>query len=110
MSKVQGSERTYMLDVLKAKYAEGYTKKQIMKHINKIFSVDYKEDSFKHLKQEAEHGDYLTTKLRKENEYMEKCKAEYTQTEDTEVPFIDQIKYVGGTQWIKKCIACNAGN
>jgi len=98
MSKVQGSKRTYMLDVLKAKCAEGYTKKQIMKHINKTFNLDYKEDSFKHLKQEAEHGDYLTIKLRKENEYMEKCKAEYTKTEDAEVPFMEKIKYVGGTQ------------
>jgi hypothetical protein len=31
---------------------------------------------------------------------MEKCKTEYTKTEDIEVPFMEQIKYVGGTQWV----------
>ena len=83
--RIEGNERDIMLDILKAKHKDGYTKEQILRHIEKEFGVRYAVGTYKVLYKEATYGRQLQKRQVPYEEYMEKCKAEYN-AKDTSDP------------------------
>lgn len=98
--RLEGEERKHLLALYKCKKDEGLSRAKAMQYCIKALDLPYKESYVKQIEIDISDYEYRTIQLRKDQEYMEKCKKEYEEDSDEEMEddFLTKIAYKEGAE------------